>query len=475
MSASVANRGPVHPSHLADASPGCRPVRGSSGRTDDAVAVEIGVETHLDPAEQAGWQLVGVALAADRQLQFGLEVERLQAVHARTEVRVDVGTDVVGELPVEEGVELSDRFVAVRHDECRCVSAAVGPVVGPVVVRGVEAAGQPPRLGVPVQRTLHRFSSPMKSRHDGSDRDLHHFGDLLVREPFDIGEQHRQPEVVGEIFERLLHFVVGEQVEKLFLGRHRGGGGLHRAEPAIQVQLLDLAQLTLLRATLFGAVRVDVGVRQDAEQPSPQVGAFLEGVEASKPSQVCLLHQILCVGLVARHAQSGRVQLRCVLHRLFGEVLLFGHEWRHYPVLLSSAPTLCRYGDRSRLLRQDCQSTCPTTTFPTSPPPTRRRPRGQRRVAEPGAECARVAAGVCPFRGRSGARPCSHRDLHAARTVDGVHPPGPRWLGTEGGDRDLRRSDGRGARTGSRVVPPTRIGVARAWRGGISSRLPGAE
>ena len=60
------------------------------GGSDDAVAVEVGVETHLDSTEQSRWHLVGAALAPNRDLQFCLEVERLEAVHARVQVQVDV-------------------------------------------------------------------------------------------------------------------------------------------------------------------------------------------------------------------------------------------------------------------------------------------------------------------------------------------------------------------------------------------------
>ena len=52
------------------------------GRADDAVAVEVLVEAHLDLGQQAGRHLVVVALAADHLLELGLEVERLQAVDA---------------------------------------------------------------------------------------------------------------------------------------------------------------------------------------------------------------------------------------------------------------------------------------------------------------------------------------------------------------------------------------------------------
>src|SRR5918995_1808973 len=95
-----------------------------------------------------------------------------------------------------------------------------------------------PRLGELVQRALHRFSSPVKPRHHGADRDVEHLGDLLVREALHVGEDHRQPEVVGQFLERPLDLVIGEQVEELVLGRLAGGGSLHRPEPAVQVEVL---------------------------------------------------------------------------------------------------------------------------------------------------------------------------------------------------------------------------------------------
>ena len=272
----------------------------------------------LDPTEQSRRHLVAAALASNRLFELGLEVERLQAVHARIEMIVDVTPHLVRELAVEKGVELSNRFAAVGHvspgHSSACFSSKV--VVSPRV------------SCVLVQRALHRFSSPMESRHHGADRDVEHLGDLLVREPLDVGEEHRESEVVRELLERLLHLVVGEEVEKLLLGRHAGGCGLHRTETLVQVQVLDVAEIGLLRASLLGPVLVDVGVGEDPEQPCPQVGALLERVEAPETPQVGLLDEVLGVGLIARHAQRRGVELGCVFHGLVGEVVLVGHEGR---------------------------------------------------------------------------------------------------------------------------------------------------
>src|SRR5690606_34494592 len=57
----------------------------------------------------------------------------------------------------------------------------------------------------------------------------------------------------------------------------------------------------------------------------PQVGAFGERVEAAEALEIGLLHQVLCVGAIAGHAQRAGEELGRVLHRFGGEVRLIGH------------------------------------------------------------------------------------------------------------------------------------------------------
>ena len=64
----------------------------------------------------------------------------------------------------------------------------------------------------------------------------------------------------------------------------------------------------------------------DPEHPGPQVGALLEASKSFGRLQVRLLNQILGVGRVMRHSQRGGIQLRHVVHCLFGKRVLIGHQ-----------------------------------------------------------------------------------------------------------------------------------------------------
>src|SRR4051794_4078453 len=89
--------------------------RASTRSADLAVAVEVFAEALLDLAEQPRRHLVVLALGGDDELQFRVELERLHAVGASLEVRVDALAGTVGEFVVEELFELTKRFVAIRH------------------------------------------------------------------------------------------------------------------------------------------------------------------------------------------------------------------------------------------------------------------------------------------------------------------------------------------------------------------------
>ena len=81
-----------------------------------------------------------------------------------------------------------------------------------------------------------------------------------------------------------------------------------------------------------------------------QARRLVPSVNPPKPAvgpQVGLLDEVLGVGLVARHAQGGRVQLRRVLHRLVGERRGVGHADGRYP----AAPSATRRRGRRRTRR----------------------------------------------------------------------------------------------------------------------------
>src|SRR3954465_2748282 len=92
-------------------SQGAGRVSGRSGRRDGVVA-----EALLDARQQPRRQLVVAALSGDDGAQLGVEVVRLQAVLAAAEVGVDHLAGLVGQLLVEELLQLSQGLVAVTHE-----------------------------------------------------------------------------------------------------------------------------------------------------------------------------------------------------------------------------------------------------------------------------------------------------------------------------------------------------------------------
>src|SRR4051794_39121993 len=164
------------------------------------------------------------------------------------------------------------------------------------------------------QRLLERLSSTVQPTHHRADGNVEDLGDLLVREPLDIGQQHRHPKLLRQRLDRLLHLGVGDVVEHLLLGAVTGGGGLEAPEPAVQVEVLHVVQLGLLGASLLRAVGVDEGVGEDAVEPGLEVRALLEALEGAVGLEVRLLHEVLGVGRVARHAHRRGVQRWHVLH-----------------------------------------------------------------------------------------------------------------------------------------------------------------
>ncbi len=53
-------------------------------------------------------------------------------------------------------------------------------------------------------------TAPVQPGHHGADRGAHDLGDLLVGEALDVGEVDRQPEVLGELLQRVLDVAVGK-------------------------------------------------------------------------------------------------------------------------------------------------------------------------------------------------------------------------------------------------------------------------
>ena len=145
----------------------------------------------------------------------------------------------------------------------------------------------------------------MEPTHDRADGHIHDLGDLLVGETLDVGEQHGHAELLRQRLERLLHHLVGDAVEHLGLGRAVRRHRLEPAEPAVEEEVLAVVEVDLVGPALLRPVRVDEGVREDLVEPGLEVGALLEPAEAAVGAQVRLLHEVLGVGRVARHAQRG--------------------------------------------------------------------------------------------------------------------------------------------------------------------------
>ena len=173
----------------------------------------------------------------------------------------------------------------------------------------------------------------MQAAHYRPHRNVHDLGDLLVREPLDVGQQHRHAELLGQRLERLLHDLVGHALEHLGLGRAPDLRGLDATEPPIERELLDVVELGLLGPALLGPVDVDERVGEDLVEPRLEVRAVLEPAEAPVRAEVRLLDEILGVSRVSGHPERGRVQRVHVGHRELGEARLVGHRFERTPRL----------------------------------------------------------------------------------------------------------------------------------------------
>ena len=176
----------------------------------------------------------------------------------------------------------------------------------------------------------------MQSAHDGPHRGLHDVGDLLVGEPFDIGEVNGEPEVLGNRVEGLLDVAVGQMVDRLRFGRARDASLRERLCGA-QLPVLELVDGALVGGALVLPVRVDERVGEDAVQPRLQVRALLEARERRERLHERLLHEVAGIRGVPRHPKSGRIQLihernglRFELGSQLGRRVVVSHRGRVY-------------------------------------------------------------------------------------------------------------------------------------------------
>ena len=176
----------------------------------------------------------------------------------------------------------------------------------------------------------------MQAAHDGANGGFHDFGDLLVGEPFDVGEVDGESEVFGNGLQCVFDGAVWQVVDGLGLGRatRHGCGRFGTAE----LPVFQFINGALVGLALLLAVRVDEGVGEDAVQPRLEVGSLLVLRERGEGLHEGLLHEVLRVGGVARHAHGRCIKLvekrqRLLLEQPAGLLAQFGLgrcRWREF-------------------------------------------------------------------------------------------------------------------------------------------------
>ena len=268
--------------------------------------------------------IVVLALGGDDQLQLGMEVERLEALGAVLEVTADVGHGLVAQLPVEEGLQLAQRLVAISH-----------PSFHPApCVAGCPAS---PRDSAYSNNDFCIAFLPRCSRDMTVPIGMSRISAIsLYEKPSTSASSTGSRKFSGRSSSACLTSSSVSRSNSWSSADRLAASESSAAEAPVEVHVLDVGEIGLGRPPLARAVRVDEGVGEDPEQPRPQVGALGEAAEPAVRPQVGVLHEVLGVGLVARHPQGGRVQLRCVLHRLVGEGCRIGH-----PATLPGAAVRC--------------------------------------------------------------------------------------------------------------------------------------
>ena len=114
----------------------------------------------------------------------------------------------------------------------------------------------------------------MKPRHHGSYRDAGDVGDLLVAESFDVGQQDRRAELLGQRLQSSFYFFVGDAIDQLRFGRD-----VRLDQAVVKREILACIRGNGLRFPLFLAIRRDERVRQDLVEPGAQIRAGLELIE----------------------------------------------------------------------------------------------------------------------------------------------------------------------------------------------------
>src|SRR6476661_3679314 len=168
-------------------------------------------------------------------------------------------------------------------------------------------------------RGLEQPAAAVQAAHHGADRNVQDLGDLLVGEPFEVGQQHHHPVIRRQLVERLLHVLVEHILEQLLLGVLQLLARRVLADLVLE-RLLDLGEVAEGRGLLLLAVVVDEGVLHDLEQPRLEVGPFLELVIVAVGLQIGLLHEVLGVLGIAGHPIGRIVESVYERHRRRFEV-----------------------------------------------------------------------------------------------------------------------------------------------------------
>jgi hypothetical protein len=177
------------------------------------------------------------------------------------------------------------------------------------------AGGEAGRLGLVPQRPLEHPSAAEQAAHDRAFGDPGRLGDVGVAEPLDVGQLDRGAELARQLIDGALDGVGAEAVQHRVLDVGDAVTALV-AQLVVEEEVLGVLERGFLWSGVLAAVRVDVRVGQNLEQPRAEVAALFEAVIEAVGAHQRVLHQVLGIRRVVGHAQGGAVQRIEVLERL---------------------------------------------------------------------------------------------------------------------------------------------------------------
>src|SRR5829696_4790931 len=165
--------------------------------------------------------------------------------------------------------------------------------------RGRETAAAPPRTwrtdpscalshGRLGKRLLQKAPPPMEAGHHRADRNVQDLRRVLVAEVPDVHENDHVTEIVWDGGECPYDRVLGKALHDLV---HVLRGAV-LLEPVVEVVVAFLDRLRV-RGALLAATPIDVQIREDPEEPGPQVRPGPEGAPAPEGARVGVLNEIL--------------------------------------------------------------------------------------------------------------------------------------------------------------------------------------